>query len=237
MKFFRAFAVIAVVMTSVSCWAADDASPAGDEATFAQMLNDGVRLSQEGKPAEALSYFDKIIAGYEDAYKGGEAKLYAARWQTESTAYLLEAAAAGTPARVVSVTWAYAYFMKAYALLDLGRIDESKSLLERAITLSPHNAQFLAELGNIYQRQKNWPKALETFQAAEAAAREFSPEDAKTIELTRAMRGIGYVYIEQNRLDDAEKIYRQCLELDSKDARAMNELRYIQKLRAQAGSR
>jgi tetratricopeptide (TPR) repeat protein len=44
------------------------------------------------------------------------------------------------------------------------------------------------------------------------------------------------VYVEQNRLDEAEALYRKCLELDPKDGRAAAELRYVQAQRAKAGN-
>jgi hypothetical protein len=40
-------------------------------------------------------------------------------------------------ATVVSGNWSYAYYLKAYALLDLGRVSEAKVQLQRAVTLSP----------------------------------------------------------------------------------------------------
>lgn len=151
--------------------------------------------------------------------------------------YLAEVANAKTgSAKVVSANWAYAYYLKAYALLELGRLSEARSNLERALALSPRNSQFLSELGNFYQRERNWTQALQTFQLAEAAAKEFSPLNAKNIELSRAWRGIGFVYVEQNRFEEAEKIYQQCLELDKNDTRAANELRYVRNLKAKQSS-
>lgn len=232
MRLWRALATIAVFLTPAFCWADESAQVSVDDAKFEQLLTEGVQLTQWRKPAEAISYFDKIISGYEDAYKSEEAKLYCARWQVESLMYLLEASNAKTSAKVVSPNWAYAYYLKAYSLLELGRVSEAKTSLERAIALSPRNSQFLSEMGNIYQRERDWLKALEVFKAAETAAREFSPHDLKNTELSRALRGLGYAYVEQGKLDEAEKMYRQCLELDSKDSKALNELRYIQGLRA-----
>jgi hypothetical protein len=49
------------------------------------------------------------------------------------------------------------------------------------------------------------------------------------------LRGIGYTLIEQNRLDEAEKIYHQCLELNRNDSKAMDELRYIEGLKKRQG--
>ena len=134
--------------------------------------------------------------------------------------------------KVVSENWAYAYYLKAYSLLELGRISEAKETLARALELSPRNSQFLSEFGHIYQLEKNWPKALEMFQASEAAAREFSPPELKATEHSRALRGLGYVHIELGQLDEAEKIYQQCLEIDKTDERAAHQLQYISNLRA-----
>jgi tetratricopeptide (TPR) repeat protein len=232
MSFLRSLIAVSAFLISTYCCADEPTHASIDDAKFGQLLAEGAQLAHSRKQVEAIAYFDKVITGYDDAYRGDETKLYCARWQIESLMYLLESANAKTSAKIVSANWAYAYYLKAYSLLELGRIGEAKAQLERAIALSPRNSQFLSEMGNVYQRERSWSKALEVFQAAEAAAREFSPQDIRTAELSRALRGLGYVYVEQGKLDDAEKMYRQCLELDSKDSRALNELRYIQGVKA-----
>ncbi|MDR1425221.1 MAG: tetratricopeptide repeat protein [Azoarcus sp.] len=226
-------AVFATVLGSATGWCQDgDASvPDNDEAVIQQTFDEGTRLVQSGKFTEAIQQFDKIIVSYEEKFRDEKTRFFCARSPAESLLYLLEAATAKAgDAKVVSVNWAYAYYLKSYALLELGRLSDVKANLERALALSPHNSQFLSELGNFYQRERNWPKALQTFQLAEAAA-EFSPPDVKNSDLSRAWRGIGFVYVEQKRLEDAEKIYLRCLELDKNDTRAANELRYVQDLR------
>ncbi|MDR0233227.1 MAG: tetratricopeptide repeat protein, partial [Zoogloeaceae bacterium] len=84
-------------------------------------------------------------------------------------------------------------------------------------TFIKHASQFLSELGHIYQLEKNWPMAQHAFQRAEAAAKSFSPPDAANMGLSRAWRGLGYAYVELGQLDEAEKMYKQCLELDKND--------------------
>lgn len=239
MNFLRVLVACFVAFFAIPGWCQDGQSSASDEDKQAsQMLSDGTRLVQSGKPREAIEYFDKIIASYDERYKDDKTQFFCARSLAETLMYLAQAASAKTgSAKVVAANWAYAYYLKAYALLELGRIAEAKPNLERALALSPRNSQFLAEQGNIYQRERNWSEALRTFQLAEAAAKEFSPPDAKNLELSRAWRGIGFVYVEQNRLDEAEKIYQQCLDLDKNDARAMNELRYVRNLKAKQSGR
>jgi tetratricopeptide (TPR) repeat protein len=238
MTVLRTTLFLLILLCTSPGWALDRSSPADDDAKLAQQLDKGTQLLSSGKPREAIVYFDKVASAYEGKFRDSKAVFYCARWQVESLMYLLEAAKEKKgKTQVVSPNWAYAYYYKAYSLLDLGHVSEAKALLERAIALSPRNSQFLSELGHCYQLEKNWPMALQTFQSAEAAAGEFSPPEMKNNELSRALRGIGYSLIEQNRLDEAEKIYRQCLEINKNDSKAMNELRYIEGLKARQGGR
>lgn len=238
MNFFRTLFLVIILATSFLGRADDSPLPVADQDKLnAQILSDGTRLLMARKPKEAIEHFEKVAAGYEEKFRDNRVRVFSARSPAETLMYLLEAAADNKrEAKVVSPNWAYAYFLKAYALLEQGKISESKSFLERALTLSPRNSQFLSELGNIYQREKDWPMALQTFQRAESAAREFSPPDSKNIELSRAWRGLGYVYVELGQIDEAEKMYKQCLDLDKNDQRALNELRYIQNLKTKSGS-
>jgi Flp pilus assembly protein TadD len=72
-------------------------------------------------------------------------------------------------------------------------------------------------------------------QAAEEHAA-LSPDDAKTEELGRARRGVGYVLVELRKLDEAEKKYQQCLKENPKDKKAAAELEYVRRLKAKEKS-
>jgi Flp pilus assembly protein TadD len=43
---------------------------------------------------------------------------------------------------------------------------------------------------------------------------------------------MGFVRSEQRRFDEAERLFRECLELDPDDAKAKSELNYIAQQRA-----
>src|SRR4029079_18373223 len=127
--------------------------------------------------------------------------------------YALQAASAGkSKAEVISGNWGYAYYLKGYVLIELQRVGEAKGALQRAAALAPQNAQFLSELAHVFEAEKDWTQALQLYQRAEAAAKEFSPSNSKNGELSRARRGQGYVLVELKRWDEAEQRYRQCLE-------------------------
>lgn len=126
--------------------------------------------------------------------------------------------------------------MKAYALFELDQLDAAKAALGHALHLSPQNSRYLSELGQIHQHRRAWDDARAQYEAAESAA-EFSPPEEKLRDLTRAKRGVGFVLIEQGKLDAAEAKFRQCLALDPDDHGARNELEYIAQMRAQAARR
>jgi Flp pilus assembly protein TadD len=203
--------------------------PLPDDAKAKQLIEQGAHLLQAHKPAEALPYFDQVVALYQSRFKDANMRYYSARTPTEALFYMTDAALADGKrgALAASGNWGYAHYLKGYALLDLGRPDEAKAELLRATALSPQNAQFLGELGHVYEVEKNWPLAMQTFERAEKAAKEFSPDNARNAELARAWRGEGYALVELGRLDEAEALYRKCLGLDPQDETAKQELAYV----------
>jgi len=202
------------------------------EDKYKKMLVEGEKLFRADKVEDAVeNYIDPIISYYENEYKNSPKDVYCARDKTEMMAYLMTAAAAKRSAVVLSNTWADALFYKAYALVDFRKFDEAKDFLGKALKLSPYNSSYLSELGHIYQIEKNWEKSMEIFKNAVKYAEEFTPEPIKEAELTRALRGIGYTLIELGKLDEAEKIYIECLKISKDDRAAMQELMYIKKLK------
>jgi Flp pilus assembly protein TadD len=202
-------------------------------------------LIEAKKPQSALEKYEKVIASFKAHYANNQSKIYCARGTTESATYLLMAAAAMNNgefekdkknAITLSSTWADAYFMKAYALQDLGRIAEAKSAVQLALELSPLSSRYLSELGSIYVLEKNWAKAQEVFEKAEDNA-SLASDDSKAEDLGKARRGLGYVFVELGQLDEAEKKYRQCLATDPKDTKAAKELEYVRGLRTKAKPR
>jgi tetratricopeptide (TPR) repeat protein len=239
MNMLKLFAIFFFAMISVASVHAEGGPiPKDIDAKLILILKEGAGLTEAGKFKEAIAQFDTVITTYKERFRGSKDTIYCARSQIETLYYLLNTANKKSRNKtiVLSSTWADAYYLKAYTLIDVGQPAQAKPWLEKAIKLSPSNSQYLSELGTVLQQEKNWPQALQTFQLAEQAA-EFSPPDAKNTELARAWRGIAYVFVEQGRLDEAEGLYKKCLALDKNDTRAANELHYIEKTRSETGQR
>jgi len=207
---------------------AASASARADEAEQQQHVDAAAKLLQRGKPAEAIDDLDKVIAHFEALRKDKTDLAYCARSPAESLVYLLEATVGKTPASVYGPAACDAYFLRGYALVELGRNGEARAALERAVQLAPREAHYRSELAELYARERNWNDALAAFDASATVAEKSTEQDRKNAELGRALRGKGFVLVELGRLDEAEAMYRRCLALDPADKKAMNELRYVQ---------
>jgi tetratricopeptide (TPR) repeat protein len=207
-------------------------APAGaaDPAAHDARIERAAALIREKKPAEAIELLDRMIIAEEKAHAGEKRRIYSSRSPAETLSYMLEAAAAGVEAVAVGSEWSDAVFFKGFALIDLGKHDEAGVLLKQAVGLAPANSQFLAELGEWHKTRREWEQAYSWFEKAEDRS-SFSPEHSKKPHRSRALRGMGFVRIEQGRLDEAEKIFRKCLEIDPNDQGAKGELQYIREQR------
>ena len=231
------------------------ATPAADarETDRSRRLGEAERMIREGDPTGAIALIDAVLADYAQQYPEGDTRWYVARTLPETLAYTARAAASPEGghhgATVLDVNWADAYFLKAYALIELspasgayktskGGIPESdpvylaqaRETLERGLSLEPYHAQMLNELGHLLQLQRDWNAMLRTASDAETAA-SFAPEQVQDRLFGRAKHGIGYALIELGRLEEAEAKFRECLRIDPDDDDAKNELEYIRQLR------
>lgn len=234
MSFLRTLLSLVVFSISVTCWA-EEGQGLEEEAKIAHWLDEGQQLVKTEKYQQAIPYFNKIISAYTKIYKEEESLLFSAKSPEESIWVLLEAYAnKAKGAKLVSNKWAGAYYLKGFSLISLQHVAEGKASLVQAIALEPNNPLYLSELGHVYQSERDWPNALKAFQKAEIAALKFASPEERDFFLSRAWRGQAFVFIEQHKLDEAEKLFHRCLELNSNDAGALHELRYIQSLKAKS---
>jgi Flp pilus assembly protein TadD len=228
--------IISILILSVGCATTTmtDApiSESKSEEYYEELINKGFQTLSNGNPKESIeNYFNPIIEYYENHYENNGKRIYCSRGRTETLYYLLQAANDKQDAIVISQLWADAFYLKGYANFDLGKFEDAKTYIKKALELSPSNSMYLSELGHIYHFERKWSEAADLYKQAEEYANSYSPEQSKNEELTRAMRGIGYSLIELGKLDEAEEKYKKCLEINENDKKALNELKYIQSLR------
>ena len=196
-------------------------------------LRAAAALIQKGQPQLALVFLDKLIAEFETRYGTSSKQVFCAHAQAEAVLYMGMAAAAKKDAIALDGTYCDAYFLRGFAKVDLLRPDEAEADYARALALAPNNPHYLSEMGELHASRRDWDGALAFFHRAEDAAPTCSPPGQDKAELARALRGIGYSDIELGRLDEAEALYRRCLEIDAGDEKARNELVYVLNLKAQ----
>lgn len=235
------------ILLSLALLAADPTKPAGATITTQgpngststmnaepvaadRRVDQAVDAIKAGKPADALPLLDAVIADFEKANPPDPKVMkFSARTMTQSLMYAMIPATQKKNGVVVDGNWATAYFLKGFALIDLNRPDEALPNFDRAIALSPMDSQFLGERGEWYKSHKQWDKAYADFESAHDFAG-LSDDDAKVGNDGRALRGMGFVLIEQGKLKEAKKMFKDALKLNPNDQGAKHELAYIESL-------
>lgn len=230
MAFAVRIAFSLLLLAALPAFADDPPPPKPDPETeeLQKLINTGAALIQQGHVGEALSQaIDPAVSKSDTKVAAEHRKIYTARTPPEMLFYLAKAAADHQEAIALPGVWSESYFIKGYVLNGTGNLAEARTYLQRAIDMAPMNAQYLSEMGNLESKEKHWDEALKFYLKSEEAANAISPANLKTIDLGRALRGEGFVYVEMNRLDDAEKAYRHSLTIDQNDQRSARELQYV----------
>ena len=224
--------IILTAIASQASFAATSQDTSTSELEQERILDAGSQLLAKREPGKAINdYFNRVIDYCDKNHTDKKQQIYAARTQAETLFYLMGAAIEERDAKVLGPLCADALYLKGYALLEIGNDELAQQYISMALAMSPVNSRYLAELGHIHQYKREWDKALELFRKAEDYADTYSPDDIKNLELSRAKRGIGYSFIELGRLDEAEKKFLECIEINDNDSSAIRELKYIEKLR------
>lgn len=190
-------------------------------------LGEVIQLIQGGQPQLAVDKITPLLAGYERRYAGKPRPLCDVE-PAETAAY---AGKAGKDYTLVEGGWCIALWAKGFALIDLKQLDAAIPYLERSVALAPFHPHYLSELGYAYQEQRNWQRSYDLYaRAADSALRQDGDRRSKS--LRRAWFGMAYDMIEMGRLDEAETLFRKCLELTPGDQKVKDELQYISEQRA-----
>ncbi|MEO8001728.1 MAG: tetratricopeptide repeat protein, partial [Arenimonas sp.] len=194
----------------------DEKTTVDTEKVQREKLMQAKNLIASRNSTEAISLIDQTLEYYRTIYPDGKTRWYVARTPEEtfyymtSSAILPDSTSDKKDAATLYVAWAEAYFLKGYAYVELGQINEAKAALEQALYLTPQNANYMIELAEVSKLERDWGEAYRLYTQAEEATR-FSPLDEKASDLSHAKRGQAFVFIEQGKLNEAEKILKQCL--------------------------
>lgn len=222
-----ALAVVPVAATAQQASASSTPSAQLEGDTLAK----AVAEIKASNPQKAIDLLDSVIAGVERDLATEKRNVYCGLSSTETLAYMAQAAAVKHDAVAIVPTLCDALFLKAFALVDLERVDAAQALFQRLTVLAPLHSQYHSELGNTYRLQKKWAAGLEAYENAESNAA-FGDKDEQPMRQCVALRGQGFILVEQGKWDEAEKAYRKCLKIIPNEPKSLGELGYIKEHRS-----
>lgn len=195
------------------------------EATIVQAFS----AIQAGDPARALAMVEPVVASFDKEFSGEKRHIFCSQTAEQDGYYMTTADGGADNARLVTVSWCNALYVKAFALVDLDRLDDAQSAFERLVAYAPKHSRYLNELAYVLLKKKEWQHSIDTYRSAEAAAT-FTPQ-RRDYERCVAFRGIGFDLVELGRLDDAEASYRKCLAIIPDEPKSLGEIQYIKEQR------
>ncbi|MEO5688350.1 MAG: tetratricopeptide repeat protein [Burkholderiaceae bacterium] len=213
---------------TINLGSTDDKRDVADKA----VLDQAVTLIASHRAQDALDLLDPLVTTLEARYKDRPEKLYCSHGTAETLFYMVSASVDDKGAVALDYPFCDAYFMRGFAEIDLGRHAKAEADYAHALALAPNYPHYLSEMAELYSMHHDWAGALKYYTRAREDAPVYSPEGKANFELGRALRGIGYVDVELGNLDEAEAMYRRCLEIDPKDQKARGELGYVLNLKA-----
>ncbi|ASF47527.1 hypothetical protein CEK71_16465 [Methylovulum psychrotolerans] len=128
------------------------------------------------------------------------------------------------------VDWSYKQClqMQAFIRAEKQQFAEAVALLQDVVKLAPYSADARAEMAAALNSLGRFEEALVLYKETYRLAEQYSSQQ----ELRgMALRGMGFSLTELKRLDEAERAYRQDLEIEPTNKLALGELAYIERLR------
>lgn len=168
-----------------------------------------------GRPEDAIGTLERALARNPRFYRGQLrlAEIYERQRQWASAAEALARAQALNPSAPLETR-------RAAALINGGRPDEARTLLEGTISETGSEAQRPVQLYLLAEAQR----ALKDLPAAEATAKQLlaaSPNDA------RGLHVLSLILQDKGDVQGAERVLRDLIARDPLDANALNSLGYL----------
>ncbi len=229
---------IATLMLAVQATPAPPTQPPAAQAPSLEQrmipqLQAAAQAMRAHQPQAVIDMLVPVIAAYEADHAQETRRIYCGMSPQETLLYLVKAANDKVAAVAVPPGYCTALYLKGYALVDLGRVEEAKAIYERLLLLAPMYAQYQTEYGQLIRLEKDWPHMLAICTKASDVAKIADPA-IKTWQQGAALRCQGYALTELHRYDEAEARYRDALALNAKDTIAQHELGYIAQQRVKA---
>lgn len=181
------------------------------------------------------TYIRPTIQEFESIASSEKRRIYSVAGELETLGCLTKAAEAKQEAVALEGKYAQAYFLRGYIAVERKDYGAGLKNVGKAVELSPINPHYLSEMGFLVSLSKDYERAIVLYERAITGAELLFGDDKIADEKRRAMRGKGYCLIELGRLDEATKLYVECLRIFPEDTAARNELRYIEKIRSNTG--
>jgi tetratricopeptide (TPR) repeat protein len=124
------------------------------------------------------------------------------------------------------IDWGYkdCLQMQAFIAADRREFPVALAILKTIETVAPVSAGTAAETGYILNQSGNPEEGLSAYRRAKVLSEKYPSQRAYR---AAALRGMGYSLIDLKRLDEAEKIFLESLEIEPGNKTAINELAYI----------
>lgn len=199
---------------------------------FEASFDEGMAAIRDKNPVHAIELMQPFLANFERLYAGERRQMFCALTPQQSALFLADAARARREAVAVEPSWCRAQYVRGFALIDLGKLDDALVAFQNLTALAPRNSRYLNELGYVLLQQKKWSAAIDVFSRSAQAA-ELSPDDL-IVEQCAAFGGMGSSMLKIGRLDEAEAAFRKCLALRPGDQTMLDALDAIAAERKQA---
>lgn len=209
---------------SASTQTAQHAFPAAAQ----QHVVQATTLLHQGKAEQALPLLNQAVAETERALQAFQPKRVVVSGDPHHVLQLLLQAAERKESTIaLSEEWIVPFYLRGFAYIELKQLDNAKRDLDTALKLAPLHPRILGERGQLSLMEKNWTEAEQYFKQQQVAAKTMKQSN-KAIEYQGfALRGLGYIAVERQQWDTAERHYREALALNRNDRKSMSELLFV----------
>lgn len=198
-----------------------------------QAVSKAIELVKQGQLESADPLLDGVLSRFADLMGASNQTYVCFRQNQGYDQFVKELGQAklqgGLRVTRVHDSFAQALQMKAYIASARKQWDRAIEYLNKKISYAPYEAQPFTEMGYVLNAQGKPKEALEAYGKGYALG---VAHGATKTEQATALRGMGCAQIDLGKLDEAVTSFKKSLELEPGNKVALNELKYIEKIRA-----